>query len=318
MKAAGYRTGLIGKYLNGTPPLIPKPGGWDTWLQLDEATGYNVVRLPGVRRRDDRRRPSQFQMEYLRDQAMTFIAGLGAVVPVADARPRRTFRSIRIREDLFAWSDVRWPLVIEDDVDDKPSWISGQPPLPPSVALEFPRDARGRNCVKARRSTGRSATSSAASRLRCSTNTVVIYSLGQRARVRRAPIAVRRDIQEHRVRPRMRVPLVIRGPGVSGGRVGRAGHDGRGSDRHHRRHRRRHPQVCRGDGIDLRDMIANPVGVHGASDPALEGCRDSVRRRAGRVTASARSPASCTAIPADLWTRRTGTRRTTSTPTRTS
>src|SRR5262245_24137325 len=81
MQAAGYRTGLIGKYLNGTPPLMPKPGGWDTWLQLDEGsfanrTGYNAY---GYQVCDGESvsepTPPQFQIDYLHDQAKAFIQG---------------------------------------------------------------------------------------------------------------------------------------------------------------------------------------------------------------------------------------------------
>ena len=74
MQAASYRTGLIGKYLNGTPPLMPKPGGWDTWLQFDETTGYNAFGYQvcdGVTLSS----PSQFQMDYVRDQAVAFVQG---------------------------------------------------------------------------------------------------------------------------------------------------------------------------------------------------------------------------------------------------
>ena len=141
MQAASYRTGLIGKYLNGTPPLMPKPGGWDTWLQFDETTGYNAFGYQvcdGVTLSS----PSQFQMDYVHDQAVAFVQGSEPwFLLCAPTSPHIPFDPDP--RDLFAWSDVRWPLVIEDDVSDKPSWIANQPPLAGVGARRVPRDGEG-------------------------------------------------------------------------------------------------------------------------------------------------------------------------------
>jgi arylsulfatase A-like enzyme len=257
MQAAGYRTGLIGKYLNGTPPLLPKPGGWDTWLQLDETTGYNAFGYQvcdGVTVATPT--PDQFEMDYLHDQAVAFVQGSEPWfllwTPTAphspfDPDPR----------DLFAWSDVRWPLVIEDDVGDKPSWISNQLPLPESALANFRAAARAqlREGTALDRAILDLVGGLAPAVL---DNTVVIYSSdnGLTYGEHRLPfVGVFKNCSYD---PGMRVPLVIRGPGFPAGAsvepvtiapdltatvlaVGGA------------------TAARPADGIDLRDVVANPA-----------------------------------------------------------
>jgi arylsulfatase A-like enzyme len=79
LKAAGYHTAHIGKYLNGYGTDVdpcPIPPGWDTWRGLrDPETyryyGYKVVRegcTPGATLS-----PDQYQTDYLADEAVSFI-----------------------------------------------------------------------------------------------------------------------------------------------------------------------------------------------------------------------------------------------------
>ena len=254
MQAAGYRTGLIGKYLNGTPALIPKPGGWDTWLQLDENTGYGGFGYQvcdGV----TMSAPDQFQIDYLHDQALAFTQGSepwfllwtpsSPHIPF-DPDPR----------DLFAWSDVRWPLVIEDDVSDKPSWIASQPPLPDSSISSFRAAARGqlREGTGLDRALGDIIRSLAPGVL---DNTVVVYSSDNGLTYGEHRLPFVGVFKNTAYDAGMRVPLVIRGPGfpvgVSAEPVTIA------------------PDITAtilavagaspglpADGIDLRDMIADP------------------------------------------------------------
>jgi arylsulfatase A-like enzyme len=254
MQAASYRTGLIGKYLNGTPPLMPKPGGWDTWLQFDETTGYNAFGYQvcdGVTLSS----PSQFQMDYVRDQAVAFVQGSEPwFLLCAPTSPHTPFDPDP--RDLFAWSDVRWPLVIEDDVSDKPSWIANQPPLPESALAEF------RATVRAQLREG-TALDRAISDIMLSLppavldNTVVVYSSDNGLTYGEHRLPFVGIFKNTAYDPGMRVPLVIRGPGfpvgVSEEPVTMA------------------PDITAtvlavagaapglpADGIDLRDMIANP------------------------------------------------------------
>lgn len=141
LQAAGYRTGLIGKYLNGAPPLVPGPLGWDTWRQLvdpsdQSALGYQVCDGSTVTA------PTDFQMDYLRSEAAGFMSGPGPwFLTLTPSSPHWPFDPDPA--DLFAWSDVRWPLVNEVDVSDKPSWIQAFGPLPDSAFDRFRATARG-------------------------------------------------------------------------------------------------------------------------------------------------------------------------------
>ena len=253
MQAAGYRTGLIGKYLNGTPPLMPKPGGWDTWLQFDETSGYNPFGYQvcdGV----TLTAPSQFQMDYVHDQAEAFMGGSEPwfllLTPTSphfpfDPDPR----------DLFAWSDVRWPLVIEDDVSDKPSWIANQPPLPESALANFRATARAqlREATALDRAIGDIIGTIAP----VLDHTVVVYSSDNGLTYGEHRLPFVGIFKNTAYDPGMRVPLVIRGtdfpvgvstepvtmaPDITATVLGVAGA----------------APGLPADGIDLRNMIANP------------------------------------------------------------
>lgn len=259
MQAAGYRTGLIGKYLNGTPPLIPKPGGWDTWLQFDESAGYGGF---GYRVCDGATlsSPDQFQTDYLRDQALAFIQGSEPWFLLwTPSSPHGPFDPDP--RDHFAWSDVRWPLVIEDDVSDKPSWIASLPPLSDSALSAFRATARGqlREATGLDRALGDIIGSLSPAVL---DNTVVVYSSDNGLTYGEHRLPFVGIFKNCAYDAAMRVPLVIRGPGfpvgVSVEPVTIA------------------PDITAtvlavagaspglpADGIDLRDMIADPSAYAG-------------------------------------------------------
>jgi arylsulfatase A-like enzyme len=254
MQAAGYRTGLMGKYLNGTPPLIPKPGGWDTWLQLTgagEYDGFGFQVCDGVTLST----PDQFQIDYLRDQATAFIQGSEPWFLLwTPTSPHGPFHPDP--RDHFAWSHVRWPLVVEDDVSDKPSWIASQPPLTEAALSSFRATARGqlREATGVDRALGEIIGSLAPAVL---DNTVIVYSSDNGLTYGEHRLPFVGNFKNCAYDVGMRVPLVIRGPGfpvgVSGEPVTIA------------------PDLTATvlavadaspglpvDGIDLRDMIANP------------------------------------------------------------
>jgi arylsulfatase A-like enzyme len=259
MQAAGYRTGLMGKYLNGTPPLLPKPGGWDTWLQFEEATEANAV---GYRVCDGvtLSAPDQSQMDYLRDQAKTFIQGSTPwFLLVTPSSPHYPFDPDP--RDLFAWSDVRWPLVFEDDVSDKPSWVASQAPLPAAAAPAFRATARGqlREGLALDRAIGDIVGSIAPTVL---DNTVIFYSSDNGLTYGEHRLPFVGIFKNSSYDPGMHVPLVIRGPGFPVGAsvepvtiapditatvLAVAGAS---------------PNLP-ADGIDLRDVIANPPAYTG-------------------------------------------------------
>ncbi len=137
---AGYRTALIGKYLNGYPfdgqPLVPP--GWDRWLvkrQGAQSTAYyDHVLLDQGFPVPSGDAPDGYLTDVLAEAAVSFIEGTPAdrpfflmVTPTAPHRPwtpaprhRGAFAGVRLVEP---------PSVGEEDVSDKPAWVRALPPL---------------------------------------------------------------------------------------------------------------------------------------------------------------------------------------------
>jgi arylsulfatase A-like enzyme len=246
---------LIGKYLNGAPPLIPKPQGWDTWLQItgveegQQALDYEVC--DGTTTTT----ASVFQLDFLLEAAAAFVGdGEPWFLLLAPTVPHFPFSPDP--RDLFAWSDVQWPLVNEEDVSDKPSWIRRFPPLSAAALNRFRATARAqlREATSLDRIIGRLLTGMTP---RVLDNTTVIYCSdnGLEYGEHRRPFNGITKFAVYDVS--MRVPLVIRGPGIPTGIsaqpvtmaadltttiLGMAGASA----------------GLPGDGVDLRDVIENP------------------------------------------------------------
>ncbi len=145
LQSAGYRTGLIGKYLNGYPQLWPDnqtpyiPPGWTEWRGLrnvafydyrmvepDGMGGYRVV-LYGSD-------PEDYLTDVMREKAKAFIGDA-----VAAGEPFFLYLSFKaphlpqvpaprhegLFQDLTPW---RPPSYNEADVSDKPSWVQALAP----------------------------------------------------------------------------------------------------------------------------------------------------------------------------------------------
>ncbi len=148
LRAAGYRTGLIGKYINYYPQQRNQgyvPPGWDDWrgffdfLSMAENRayyGYDMNENGKVVRYGDE--VEDYQTDVLRDKALDFIARTGddqpfflylaPFAPHAPVTPAE--RHQRLFPDLKA---PRGPSYNEEDVSDKPAWVQAQPPMTPEV-----------------------------------------------------------------------------------------------------------------------------------------------------------------------------------------
>ena len=131
----GYRTALIGKYINGyTGEEVYVPPGWDRWFALAGAGryfGYSIF--------DDARghvrygsRPRDYSTDVFRRQAVSFIrnttAGQPLFLVVTPFAPHSPFIAAPRHEGVF--SSARVPLgpgVNEADVSDKPAYIANRP-----------------------------------------------------------------------------------------------------------------------------------------------------------------------------------------------
>ena len=140
---AGYRTALIGKYLNGAPAQTPKPAGWTVWRQLVGDTDPNAYERLGYRVCDGATttQPKAPEIDYLRDETIAFVAGsepwFCMMTPTA---PHFPFEPAP--EDATKWSDLEWATPVETDVSDKPSWYSSLALLSEATQAGFRDQAR--------------------------------------------------------------------------------------------------------------------------------------------------------------------------------
>src|SRR2546427_356144 len=163
LKDKGYRTAMVGKYLNGYPsggdPSYVPPG-WDEWFGIDSEltsdTYYNYgVNVNGQRLSfgnapDDyetdvlARRATDFLRDAVRDRDKPFLLYLAPSAPHTSAIPAP--RHASAYSDVFA---PRVPSFNEGDVSDKPEWVREMDPLSPRHAERagprIPPDVDGRS-----------------------------------------------------------------------------------------------------------------------------------------------------------------------------
>lgn len=130
LRAAGYRTAYMGKYLNGYANSTYVPPGWDRWLAFANA-GYHDYRLnvdgrletgPTVRSVYSTDRLANEAVRFVRESRRPFFLMLAPYAPHAPAEPAR--RHARSFGNLAPW---RSPSYRERDVSDKPDWVRARP-----------------------------------------------------------------------------------------------------------------------------------------------------------------------------------------------
>ena len=143
LEAAGYRTALVGKYINeygaepdpGAPPTWVPPG-WDLWFSFAGAVHYYDYQINdnGTIRKFDSSE-SDYSTDVLRERATQFIRDqAGAKEPffmlIAPRTPHEPATPAPRHATLFA--DVtapKSPAFDEKDVSDKPAWVREAPSL---------------------------------------------------------------------------------------------------------------------------------------------------------------------------------------------
>ncbi|GAB6985255.1 sulfatase family protein [Nocardioides pyridinolyticus] len=139
---AGYRTGIVGKYLNGYgKPAVPayKPPGWGTTaivadLDYQDSSGYfDYDIFDGTGLVHYGSEPSDYSTRVLTDRALGFLAPSSTAQPwflyLAYTSPHGPAVHDPVDED--AARGVSYPMppnVCEQDVSDKPAFVRGQPP----------------------------------------------------------------------------------------------------------------------------------------------------------------------------------------------
>jgi N-acetylglucosamine-6-sulfatase len=142
MNDAGYRCGFFGKYVNFTDGFggIDAPAGYHTWRELTgETNGYQFkVHL----NTGTQTIKGQYGTDYLASQANPFLEGVQPFFCVVT--PTQPHTPFFPRRDLsHEWLDVKWPVVDEVDVSDKPPWIQALPPLTAADVAQIQTDAIG-------------------------------------------------------------------------------------------------------------------------------------------------------------------------------
>ena len=140
LDGVGYRTALIGKYLNGyVGDGIYVPPGWDRWFAFagTNASYYNYKMF------DDRRgpglvsfgsRPWHYSTDVIRHKAVAFIRNSPKGTPLflmaTPYAPHGNFTAApRHDGDLSAMPVRLGPAVNEADMSDKPSYLRGRPQI---------------------------------------------------------------------------------------------------------------------------------------------------------------------------------------------
>jgi arylsulfatase A-like enzyme len=227
LKAAGYRTALIGKYLNHYPDPAPDtyvPPGWDYWAarlgdrseEYDYALNENgTVRfygsLEGAYATDNYAGKA---VDFLRKAAadgVPFFLQLSVHAPHMPSTPAR--RHARLFPALEA---PRTPAFDEADVGDKPDYVRGRPRFSPD-------DLAGIDDLYRQRARSLVAVDEAVK--------AVVDTLAATGRLGETYLVFASDNGwihgQHRLPPRkrlpyeesIRIPLYVRGPGIAPGLV---------------------------------------------------------------------------------------------------
>ena len=218
LKAAGYTTGLFGKYLNGyAASTNEKPPGWDDWFAFKQLAYYNYDVNDNGTIKHFGTSNSAYSTDVLKTQVNEFIGAsapqgkpfFAYVAPFAPHPP-----ATPAPRDLHTFDQAkapRLPSFDEVNVSDKPPWIRKLPRLTSTDIANI--DRRHENRVESLQAVD-------------DLVAAVVSKLGQQGVLSNTYIVFTSDNGfhhgEHRVqlgkaRPyeeSVRVPLVIRGPNV--------------------------------------------------------------------------------------------------------
>ncbi|MEO7457580.1 MAG: sulfatase [Gemmatimonadaceae bacterium] len=226
LQAAGYRTAMFGKYMNGYQPTLGAPAGWTEWYGVGNgypSYDYTMYEKGAMVRYGHR--PEDFLVDVIAHKAADVIRRSAAdhtpvFLYVAPFTPHAPATAAPRHEGMFADATLPRPASFDEaDVSDKPRPLVNRPRLRPEMIARMETMYRKRlrslqsvddlvdSVVTALRATGQL------------DNSYVIYTsdngfhMGEHRLAQGKNTAYEMDI---------RVPLVVRGPGVAAGRHERA------------------------------------------------------------------------------------------------
>ena len=158
LQIAGYRTAFYGKYLNGYAETDPPPPGWDEWHAANNDGYFNVnyklnengevVTYGGA--------PEDYLTDVIADKAADHIRRFSAegrpfFLYVATFAPHSPYNPAPRHKGMFKDAELpRPPSFNEEDVSDKPSFISELPRLSEDDIAEITTHHRLRlECLQA-------------------------------------------------------------------------------------------------------------------------------------------------------------------------
>ena len=225
LDAAGYRTGLFGKYLNDYRNTRGVPRGWDRWFaHVDHVRYYDYKINDDGAPRHYGSRPSDYETDVIADHAKTFIgrsanAGKPFFAYVAPKAPHSP--AIPAPRDLHTHDGLkapRPPSFNEKHVSEKPPWIRKLPRLSAAKRAQIDRlhEARAESLQALD-----DLVAGVIGKLRnkgVMGNTYVFFTSdnGWHEGEHRIPDKKWRPYEED-----VRMPLLVRGPGVAAGHQAR-------------------------------------------------------------------------------------------------
>lgn len=224
---AGYRTALIGKYLNGYPngaPILYVPPGWDDWVSPTiGGNPYNEYRytLNANRRLEPHgSAPSDYgnrvytraAVRFVRDASRSHRPFFLYLAPYAPHRP-----ATPDPRDVGRFAGVgapRTPSYDEADVSDKPQWLRDMPRLSPALAdlVDALAQRRLESLQAVDRTVAHLVRTLAAEGTLANTYVVFTSDNGFHLGQHRLPAGKQTAFEED-----VHVPFVVRGPGVPAG-----------------------------------------------------------------------------------------------------
>lgn len=129
LRAAGYRTAMMGKYLNGYKAATPQPPGWTTWAAGGAAYAqYNYDLNVNGHVEHHGNAPSDYLQDVLTAKALDFIAGPEPFfLYLASYSPHSPTPHAPRHDNTFPGANApRGPTYNEPDVSHQPPWLKAQ------------------------------------------------------------------------------------------------------------------------------------------------------------------------------------------------
>ncbi len=148
LQKAGYRTGLIGKYLNGYTADAGKPPGWNYWFAQFEGRDlyFDWKAVEGSQVRSYGKEASDYSTDVIARKAVRFVedaprsqplfAYVAPHAPHSPAIPAPRHRGDCDNERL---GSVGKPSFNEEDLTDKPAYMQGAEPLSSDALADYDR-----------------------------------------------------------------------------------------------------------------------------------------------------------------------------------